>query len=227
MFLTVAVLICFLKLGFWQLDRAKEKTFLKERFEAGLQTAPLSLDALPGHLPNSLYLPVTATGYYDNAHSILLDNKIHNHQVGYEVITPLQIAGKKRRILVNRGWVPAPQQRRILPDIPHISGKQNVTGLVYLPPEKPFTLEKKGATTTVAWPYRVQVLDIPHIEQTLHMPLYPFVVQLDAQEDHGFVRDWQPVNLSPDKHLGYAAQWFTFAGVLIIIFVALNLKRRI
>jgi surfeit locus 1 family protein len=225
-FLMLATLICFLKLGFWQLDRAKEKDLLQQRFEMGLRAIPTSLNELPKDTSNWPYLSVTVTGHYDNAHNILLDNKFHKHQVGYEVLTPLRVVGDTRTILVNRGWVPAPRQRSSLPHIPDISGEHNIIGLIYMPPEKPFTLEKKNLAATVNWPYRVQTLDIAHLQKTLNAPLFPFIIQLDKKQDHGFVRDWQPINLSLNKHLGYAVQWFTFALVLIIIFVALSLKRK-
>ena len=39
------------------------------------------------------------------------------------------------------------------------------------------------------------------------------------------LRDWRPAVMAPDKHLGYAVQWFGFAVVLVIIYIGVNLKK--
>jgi surfeit locus 1 family protein len=224
--LTLLVLAIFLRLGFWQLERANEKDILEQSFMTGQNAAPITLDALPEDPAKLRYLSVTVTGEYDNQHSFLLDNKIHDHKVGYEVLTPMRIAGDRRLVLINRGWIPAPRQRAILPSLGNIAGEQRITGAIYISPKKPFTLEKDTAETNITWPYRIQVLDIPKIEAALGVSVYPFVLQLAPDQAHGFVRDWQPISMPSHKHLGYAVQWFTFALVLIIIFIALNVKKR-
>ena len=47
--------------------------------------------------------------------------------------------------------------------------------------------------------------------------------RLDAvfkQRKHdGFVREWNPVIMSPEKHIGYAVQWFSMTFVLILLFL--------
>mgnify|MGYP003492815404 CR=1 FL=1 len=49
---------------------------------------------------------------------------------------------------------------------------------------------------------------------------------LDAGVPDGFERKWRPaLGFGPERHLGYAVQWFAFALVAIVMFVALNLKR--
>jgi surfeit locus 1 family protein len=50
-------------------------------------------------------------------------------------------------------------------------------------------------------------------------------VYLDADEPDGFLRDWRPQLLSPEKHLGYAMQWFAMALALVVIYVVVNLRR--
>jgi surfeit locus 1 family protein len=40
------------------------------------------------------------------------------------------------------------------------------------------------------------------------------------------VREWKTVAMPPQRHLAYALQWFVMALVVLIIFVALNLKKK-
>lgn len=221
--LTALFVSLFIKLGFWQLHRAEEKKELQQQFNHRLHSEPVSLAQLPEH-QDWRFFPVSVQGHYDNAHTILLDNKIQNHQVGYEVITPLLSKKPKLSVLINRGWIPQGPNRQTLPEIPAINDEQTVTGWIYVPLGKAFNL---GAATDTkpSWPLRIESIDMPVLQQALHSELFPYLILLNPKAEQGFLRNWQPVNMPAEKHLGYALQWFTFALVLIIIFIALNLRR--
>lgn len=222
--MTLCLCALFIRLGYWQLQRAAEKENLQAMFSERLHLLPLSLDQL---LKNSdkLYYPVKVTGHYDNAHTILLDNKIYAHQIGYEVLTPLIIDQNKNVLLVNRGWVSATVNRNVLPSIPDMMGEQTLLGYVYVMPKKSFTLGRT-LENDKTWPLRMQVLDIPLLENKLQQTFYPFVLLLAPDKKLGFVRDWKPVAMPAQKHIGYAVQWFSFAVVLAIIFIALNIRKK-
>ena len=55
--------------------------------------------------------------------------------------------------------------------------------------------------------------------------LEPVILLLNPGEPRGFARDWQPQGLSPEKHRGYALQWFAFATLLGGLFLVLNLRK--
>ncbi len=217
------LLALFIGLGSWQLERAREKAALQQTYESRLQQSPRSLNQLPNDTQDLRYYPVEITGHYDNAHHILVDNKVHQRQVGYDVITPFIPDDGKQLILINRGWIAAGKSRNELPVIAQVIGTQTVRGIIYIPIGKPFLLSQQQEFTG-QWPVRVQVPDISLIAHHLQQPLYPFLVLLDPTAQNGFVRDWKPVNMPAQKHIGYAVQWFTFALVLIIIFLALNIR---
>ncbi|MDI1352426.1 MAG: SURF1 family protein, partial [bacterium] len=77
----------------------------------------------------------------------------------------------------------------------------------------------KGQKTTI-----VESLDPKLVHQILQKKVYPFIIRLDKQDANGFVREWAIVSMPPQRHLAYAVQWFAMAFVILIIFVALNLK---
>ena len=56
-------------------------------------------------------------------------------------------------------------------------------------------------------------------------PVESRILLLDASSPDGYQRNWRPsVGFPPERHLGYAIQWFALAVTLIVIFVALSLE---
>ena len=47
---------------------------------------------------------------------------------------------------------------------------------------------------------------------------------LDPDEPDGYVRDWRPNLMPPEKHLAYAIQWFMITATVIIIYVTLSVR---
>ena len=76
-----------------------------------------------------------------------------------------------------------------------------------------------------AWPAVVQVIDVKLLSQQLGYPLVDFQIELDQADGHGFIRAWQePVAMTPEKHIGYAVQWFLLALTLTVLFIKYGLK---
>jgi surfeit locus 1 family protein len=48
---------------------------------------------------------------------------------------------------------------------------------------------------------------------------------LDEGEASGYVRGWKPFAKGPEQNWSYAIQWWAFAVVLLVLYVALNLKK--
>jgi cytochrome oxidase assembly protein ShyY1 len=47
-----------------------------------------------------------------------------------------------------------------------------------------------------------------------------------APESRGnYLRDWHPVWLPPERSRAYAVQWFSFAGIALLLFILLNLRK--
>jgi surfeit locus 1 family protein len=220
---TLFLCVFFIRLGFWQLDRAATKAHLHNSFVARFHLPPMFLSALPEE-GDIHYYPVKLKGHYDNLHTILLDNKIYAHRVGYEVVTPFISDKNAQIVLVNRGWIPAGTDRAVLPIIPAATDTY-IVGNIYISPGKPFTLEHTLEAKEV-WPLRMQALDIPQIQNRLKKPLYPYLVLLSSTDtQQGFVRDWKPISTAAEKHTAYAVQWFSFAAILVILFFVLQIRK--
>jgi len=96
------------RLGFWQLDRAAQKTALHEALL--VRSALPALDAAqlartPEAAVEQQHRRVVLEGRWSAAHSVYLDNRQMNGRPGFFVVTPLQIAPDDV-VLVQRGWVP-------------------------------------------------------------------------------------------------------------------------
>ncbi len=209
-------------LGNWQLERAEEKKALFASYEAsGVTGGVVPVDLLKEDSPP--FTPITAFGRFDNAHQILLDAMLNEGHAGYQVLTPLLRDGKTA-VLVNRGWVPATRDRQELPGV-EVAGKQRrVNGFKGRLPEPGMRLGETPDAPS-AWPRVALYPTRAELETMLGYPVLDTVLLMNESESDGYLRTWRPQLLSPDKHLGYAAQWFAIALALIVIYVVVNLRR--
>jgi surfeit locus 1 family protein len=51
------------------------------------------------------------------------------------------------------------------------------------------------------------------------------VLLLDESEPAGYVRGWKPFAKGPEQNWSYAIQWWSFAVLLMVLYVVLNLKK--
>lgn len=223
--LTLLVVYLLSSLGFWQLHRADEKrTMLEHHAQIG-QAAPVSVDTKIIEKDQ----PIQVTGTYDSEHVFFLDNQFHQHQIGYEVIEPVLQASSPNApiILVSRGWVPAPTDRKKLPALSAPTETVTLDGTAYFPSKSLILLGHNwDKNTKNAWPKRIEKIDIMTIQKWLKKPVYPFILRLNPDEPNGFIRDWPIVSMPPERHVGYAVQWFAMAFTVFIIFVVLSVKKK-
>ena len=224
---TLLVLVLLLALGFWQLDRARQKEDLKTAFSFSLVQPPVPLSSLDPNDTRYRYRQVTTDGHFDGNHQILLDNQIFQGQPGYHVFTPLK-RPHEAAILINRGWVPLGKSRQQLPTIEVTEEPITVTGLLTQPANPGLRLGEPMADQNT-WPMVVQYLDYTAVAKRLGYPILSAVIALDPQSQYGYERHWQPnfARFGPERHLGYAVQWFALALTLIIIYVVINTRREL
>jgi len=211
----------FIVAGLWQLGRAEQRRALLHAFEQGAATAPIAAPGAAADLQALRYRRVGAAGRYDNDHQVLLDARTRGGRAGYEVLTPLLRAGGPA-ILVNRGWVAADADRRRLPAIEVGSAPREVVGLLDRLPAAALASEPDAAQ---GWPRRMLFPTAAQISAALGYPVSDYQLLLAPELADGFLRDWHPAQMTPEQHLGYAAQWFALAAALGVIYVALNLRK--
>ncbi len=222
---SLALFLGLVGLGFWQLQRAEEKQALLEAWHNARQGPPVPLEEA-GASEAGRFQPVRAEGRYDSRHHYLLDNQIREGRPGFEILTPLRLVGEDRVILVNRGWLPRGKSRGDLPEIPTPEEEVALTGQLVDPPQGGLQLGPpdpgKGR-----WPKVVQYIETDRVAQQLGSPVAQRVIRLTPESAHGFRRKWQdPVPFGPERHTGYAVQWFALAGTLLILSLVAVLRGR-
>jgi len=217
----VAVVIM-LRLGFWQLERMEEKQQRLSTLNEKLSSGNSSLVDLPDELELAADTPVEFTGSVDSQRLIYLDNRIVDSTVGYEVLAPVET--NVGWVLVNYGWVQATNSRDKLPDVTIETTNNRFTGNVVVPSINPMI--KETATAMDGFPLLIQQIDIETISGITGIALQPFVIALQQESDSLFKNNWRPVVMPPEKHFGYALQWFGLAIAAIVIYFIALLKRK-
>ena len=211
--LALVAVVVFVSLGFWQLRRLDEKRDFNTSVAAGLEAPSVWIGAA-GSEP---YIRVTATGVYVvDAEALVLRSR--NGVSGHHVLTPLDL-GDGNGVLVDRGWVPITLDRPGDPAAAPPSGEVVVEGVLWP--------AQSGAVPDDLAPV------VPRIDPALHDGSVPFglelsryLVLLEQDPASGEVPiAEEPPPLSEGPHLGYAVQWFLFAGVVLIGYPIL-LRRR-
>ena len=209
-------------LGVWQLQRAEEKAAMAASWEQRQSQPPVPLEQLwDKPTPNLGYLPVTVSGEFEQDKYFLLDNRIYEGRFGYEVLGIMRLGDGDRRVLVNRGWIAGDPARLVAPTVPGVSGPVELLGHVYVPPGVAYTLAEQELGE--GWPKLLQSVEMEKILPTLGVSedeqAFPYSVRIAAGQPGALTVDWQVVNVSPQKHQAYAAQWFTMAAVLLLFYI--------
>ncbi|MBF2760209.1 MAG: SURF1 family protein [Ectothiorhodospiraceae bacterium AqS1] len=216
----IGLLITGFSLGFWQLDRAAQKQARIEAFDERSKQPPIALDDRIEHdsdidLDRWRYRKVEVEGEAMVERQYLLDNRTRNGVAGYHVHLPFFLRDSDRVILVNRGWVAVGSSREALPDTISNASMSKVSGILDLPRHPPL-LGDDGYSSD-SWPKVVQRIDIENIQGDLGQPIFPLALQMDPELPGGFVRRWEAhLGIGPDRHKGYALQWFSL-GILAFI----------
>jgi surfeit locus 1 family protein len=199
-----------IRLGIWQLHR---------RGERRAQNAVMA-DRLRGSERDASILGFTDTtgvrfrrlrvaGTPDYDHELILAARSHRGSPGVNLLTPVRIAGRDTAVLVNRGWVYAPDGATI--DEQRFRERDSVfvgyadvypspTGRAYA--GRPTVLARLGADAAArAIPYPVALFYVVALGDSTGGADKPARLTLP------------PLDEGP--HLSYAIQWFSFATIAI------------
>lgn len=204
-------------LGFWQLQRADEKNTIQQSLEQQQALPPIDLaQADPAEM--TAFRRVKFLGRPDSQHIWLAENQVYQGKIGFHLVLPV-VLEDGRNILINAGWLPGGGQRGDIPPLPELPESAIFSGQLRAVSENRFL---RGELVDAGWPKRILQVDIPGMEKSLGSPLSPWVVQLDATSPMAQTVYWPALNMSADKHIAYAVQWFLMAFVLAILWLYAN-----
>ena len=225
--ITIVLLMLFVSLGRWQWGRAEFKQRLAQEFAAS--TARVDELGAQRAIDLPRFARVEVRGQWDGSRQFLLDNRTRDGRAGYEVLTPL-VLEDGRWLLVNRGWVPFGGYRDQLPDVRlDAPGVRAVRGLLDELPQPGLASGRAPPATSGSWPRVTAFPQAAELARSLGVDpgrLESRVLLLDETAAGGYVRGWQPFVKGPEQNWSYAIQWWSFAVLLIVLYVALNLRKR-
>lgn len=213
---TLLVFVGLIKLGLWQSARATEKYERLIRITELSALSAFSINQVM-HLKmqdeNINDLPIEITGYLNPDKVFLLDNQTHQGKIGYRVLQVMELGASS--VLINLGWVAGSKIRTELPTFKQFSGNLTILGHVRVP-ESGIQLAEDVYQQN-EWPKRVQQIELAKISQVIGQKMLPFVIYLDKKESIGYIKNWQPIVMPPEKHQAYAFQWFSLAAAWLVL----------
>ena len=223
MLIVVLTAAALASLGVWQLHRADEKQRLLQRYESAPRLPALEAASdLGADWRDYRYRKIRLGGAYEAGRQVLLENQFSRGRVGFMVLTPFILADSGEAVMVNRGWIA--DSGNAAGEIKLETNPRRVSGLVNHPPAVGMKLGSPDDSKR-GWPKPMPYLDMEWMSLQLGRPVLPWVLLLDSQEADGYHRDWRPtIAMGPERHKGYAAQWFSLSVALIFLFVVGSMK---
>lgn len=214
-----------LALGNWQTRRAEEKRALQSQYDAAETVAPALLSTANDLAAVASQLPrrVRLTGEFVEAATVYIDNRIVDGVAGMRVITALRTIADAPLVLIDRGWAARDiADRARLPAIATSAGTVTIEGLAVA--RLPRSLEL-GATSEASlglW----QNLDYERFERATGRSVARMVVQQTGGPSDGLRRDRLRLDAGVDRHRGYAVQWYSLAGLILLLTLYYGVRAR-
>jgi len=210
----LALLPGLIALGCWQLGRAEEKRVLLAAYAERRVETPVATAQLTANQDNA-FRRVHLYGRFDAEHSLLLDNRMRDGLAGVELLQPFHDQASGVWLLVNRGWLPWPDRRTPVQfDTP--AQALALDASVYVAPGSTFQLHPDPAGGQ--WPHLLTAVDATQLWQQLDREGFAHELRLEPGPAT-YRLDWPVVAMGPEKHLGYAVQWFALATTLVLLYL--------
>lgn len=223
--LACLAIVAFTSLGSWQYARQHQKQAMLDESAQVLarrDAQPLAAAASPAAAEG--YAWAAGNGTWAHAPAVLLDNQQRNGRVGVRVYRLFNPAAGEP-LLVELGWLPIPADR----SIPAIDAPPPppLEGLLLPPPSAglaPAAIQEQDDGSLL-----LMALDMEAVATALEIErIAPRVLRLDPDTPGGYARDLDilPNTLPPERHLGYAVQWYGLALTVLVTALILTFRRR-
>ncbi len=213
----LVTLVCIF-LGLWQLDRLQERRLANTAALKARAAPVVQLRGGETMSPSLAGRQVSAVGHYDHRHDVVLRGRAYGGSPGVEIVSPLVLKDGKTAVLVNRGFLPAPDAVTVRTDSAKEPGRVRVRGTALMVPSgSGAPLEREGGTTWTR-------LDLEALSKRMPYELAPvYIRQSPDSALPRFPRRLDPPPIDDGPHLSYAIQWFAFA-VMAVVFGGVILK---
>jgi surfeit locus 1 family protein len=204
-------------LGGWQLRRLAARRAVNHAALTARELPPLVAPG-SGHAPLLPNRRILLSGDLDEAHEFVLRSRMLRGVPAVLIVTPLRLAGTDTAVLINRGYVPAPdavdpgaakwsetETRRFHGVLLPTPDRGDGEPLVYHGRETWYSLDLSAMRTRLPYPvapvYLVAEPDSTEGDaHTLRGTVYPFRVE--------------PPSMDDGPHLMYAIQWFGISAAV-------------
>lgn len=216
----------FASLGFWQQGRGEQKREWLAAWESALTAAPVAIAQALDRTEDSPPMRVHGVLRFRASPRMLLDNQQREGRIGVRAYALADAEGLSAPLLVELGWLPMDADRA-LPAFELPQSPQQISGVLVQMPgqglklgENPWATDDDPVLLTYLSPEEIQVA-------AGTAPL-PGVLRPDPQLPLGFARDTVllPNTLPPERHFGYAVQWWGLSAAVVVIYLVLAWHRK-
>jgi len=215
--LGLCLVAAFASLGRWQLGRAHAKEGLLAA-AADVMAGPAAPLAQAMATDASRVQRVEGRGRFLDTPPLWLDNQRRGERVGVRLYCAFAPEGAAP-LLVDLGWLPLPADRS-LPVEACPTGEQALAGLLVAPPSPGLSLGAGLEARDDGRRWLALRVEPEAIAGAWSLPsLDARVLRLDPAVPIGHERDLVLLanTLTPDKHRGYALQWFGLALAALVV----------
>jgi cytochrome oxidase assembly protein ShyY1 len=200
--------------GMWQWDRRNEAVREDDLVAANYDHTPVPLTTALPHLDSfkmsQEWLHVKIVGRYDAKEQLLVRNRVHNGNPGFEVLVPL-VTKSGSAFIVDRGWVPTGNKHDYPDSIP-APPTGEVTVTVRLQQDEPHI----PGRTDPAHTDEIQSVTLSDVAKRVSQPIWTGAygelhTETPAPADPKPL-GWAKPSGNTGLHLSYFIQWFMFAA---------------
>jgi len=202
----------FVRLGFWQLHRLTERRARNALVVSRLQAPETDVTTLTGRGDSASirFRRARIVGTPDYDHELIYASRSYKGSPGVNILTPVHIAGRDTAVIVDRGWVYAPDGETV--DLAKWHERDSVfTGYLEEFPSVAGAMSANHPTVITHFGYAAVKGALPFPVSSVYL-----VMRGDSVVAPDRLARLTPPPLDEGPHLNYAIQWFAFAVIALV-----------
>ncbi len=214
-------MIVMLGLSLWQFERLEWKTDLIDERRERLASQPVALPSIGAGLSGQEFRRTTLAGTFRHDLELLLGARSLHGNVGYQLVTPLELPGDGGWVLINRGWIPMERKNAGTRKPGQVEGMVSLEGIIRLPQRRAW-MQPENEPDRRVWFY----LDVAAMAKAAGVAAREdlYVEAGPGTNPGGLPVGGQARIDLPNDHLQYAITWALLAMALVVVYVVFHLK---